>query len=382
VQTTTALAALCPDAGTPAQAAALAAQLGDEPQASRLAVAYLTQVRPRTFTGYRIELLLRRAPQLDTAVELALEWLDDGGLGQARTLLRLVALLPDSPVPYRSFLDPGRLADSELFPRLTGPHLDALLEGLSALALIDVTDGLLTMDSAVREVADRDNRDSGQRPAHLALLVTMVCAAAPVADLADTAVHVLWLVDKADVDLMANTCLLIGEVLAGQDRYGEARTIGAAVVAQTRRVLGPSHPRTLFGLTFLGGWTGNAGDPAAAHELLAEVTDTYRQIPDLDDPDVLVAFSNRAYWAEKSGNAVAARDAFTQLVLIRSRQSGPEDPDVLYDRGELAHWTGMAGDAAGAHALFCELLPDFERTWGPDAADVLALREAITRWER
>ncbi|WP_436532777.1 tetratricopeptide repeat protein [Actinoplanes sp. HUAS TT8] len=379
MQTLAALVALCPGSGTPAQAAALATQLGDDPQAGRLAVTYLT-AGARTFTGYRIELLLRRTPQLDTAIELALERLDDEGLGQAHTLLRLLALLPDSSVPYRWFVKSDRLADSELFPRLTGPHLDALLDGLSALALIDTTADLLTMDPAIREFADRDNRDSGQRPAHLALLATLVCAAAPAAELADTAVHVLQLVDDADVDLMANTCLLIGEILAGQDRYDEARTISAAVVARTRRVLGASHPRTLFGLTFLAGWTGNAGDPAAAHDILAEVTDTYRQIAGRDDPDVLVAFSNRAYWAEKSGDAVAARDAFTDLVLIRTGQSGPDDPDVLYDCGALAQWTGMAGDAARAHALFRELLPDFERIWGPDAPDVVAMREAITRW--
>jgi hypothetical protein len=72
VQTPAAFAGLCPDAGSPAQAAALAAQLGDTPHGCRLAAAYLNRAPAGTFTGYRIELLLRRAPQLDTAVDQAL----------------------------------------------------------------------------------------------------------------------------------------------------------------------------------------------------------------------------------------------------------------------------------------------------------------------
>jgi hypothetical protein len=371
VQTPAAFAGLCPDAGSPAQAAALAAQLGDTPHGCRLAAAYLNRAPAGTFTGYRIELLLRRAPQLDTAVDLALELLDDEGLGQARTLLRLLALLPDSPVPHGLLLNAGLLAASELFPRLTGPHLEALLDGLAGLALVDLTDGTPTMDPAVRAFADRDSRDSGQRPAHVALLAELAC----------TAVHVLELVESTEVDGLADGFLLIGEALAGEGLHEEARLIGTVVVAQTLRVLGPTHRRTLFGRTFLAGWTGNAGDPAGAHAILAEVTETYRQTVGPDDPDVLVAFSNRAYWAEKSGDAVAARDAFAELVPIRTGQSGPGDPDVLYDRGGLAHWTGMAGDAATAHVLFAELLPDFERAFGAGAEDAVAMREAIKRWE-
>jgi hypothetical protein len=110
----------------------------------------------------------------DALTELALERLDDEGLGQARTLLRLLALLPDSA-------------------------------------------------------------------------------------------------DSTDVDLLANACLLIGEVLAEEGRYGEAQAIGTAAVAETRRVLGSTHPRTRYGLTFLAAWTGRAGDAATARALFAEL---------------------------------------------------------------------------------------------------------------
>ncbi|WP_146164326.1 hypothetical protein [Pseudosporangium ferrugineum] len=388
METTPVLTALCPEAGTPAQAAALAAQLGDEPLGARLAAAYLARVRG-TFTGYRTVLLLPPAPQLDTAIELALERLDDEGLGQARTLLRLLAVLPGAPVPYPELLDLELLADSELFPRLTGPHLAALLDGLAGLALVEMaTAGTLTMDPAVREFADRDGRDSGQRPAHVAQLGDLIVAAPPRV-VAAVAAHFLGLVvedrvddeDTAEVDRIANTCLHVGDALAEDERFGEARAVGTAVVAVARRVLGPAHRRTLLALTFLAGWTGHDGDPAGAHALLTEVTATYRPVADPIDPDALVAFANRAYWAARAGDAVAARDAYSELVPLRTRQAGPDDRDVLFDRGELAHWTGMAGDAAAAHAQFSALLPEFERTWGADAEDVVAMREAITRWE-
>ncbi|MFI1996704.1 hypothetical protein [Actinoplanes sp. NPDC020271] len=161
------LAALCPQAGSPPQAAALVGQLGGDPLLCRMAAAYLaragraTGIQPMisTFTGYRVEVLLRDAPPRDTAAELVVEQLNDEGLGQARTLLRLLAVLPAAPVPYRMLLDAEQLAGDELFPRLTAAHLEALFEGLTGLALIDrPTPETLVADPGVAAFAEVDGR--------------------------------------------------------------------------------------------------------------------------------------------------------------------------------------------------------------------------------
>jgi hypothetical protein len=393
------LAALCPRAGSPVQAAALVTQLGGIPLHSRMAAAYLirtgrdagTPPAVSTFTGYRVETVLRNAPPLDAAVELALERLDEEGLGQTRTLLRSLAVLPPTPVPYRMLLDPDLLAGNELFPRLTAQHLEALLDGMTDLALIDrETPETLTVDPRIGAYMQGEARRSGQWPSHLLLMAELINAATAAPEtsgpLAPAAEHVFRSLvredhDPDDVDLLANACLHIGETLASAGRFAEARAIGMAVVAGARRVLGPTHTRTLLGTTFLAGWTGNGGDPAAACDLLVEVVAAYRPVPDPVDPDTLIAFSNLAYWAGKAGDAAAARDANAELVLLRTRAAGPDDLDVLFDRGELAHWTGMAGDAAAAHDMFTALLPDLERALGSNAEDVVALRKAIIRWE-
>jgi hypothetical protein len=383
------LAALCPGAGSPAQAAALVEQLGDV----RLAAAYLVRAgrdagtRPviGTFTGYRVEVLLRGAPPLDTAIELALEQLDDEGLGQARTLLRLLAVLPAEPVPYRMLLDPGLLAGDELFPRLTAAHLEALLDGLTDLALIDrPTPETLTLEPAIGAYAEADGRRSGQRPAHLALLTELLSTATD-GPLAPAAIHVFRsLVDEDpdpnDVDLLANACLNIGAALASAEQFAQARAIGAVVAAGAQRILGPAHSRTLLATTFLAGWTGKAGDPVAARALLAGVTAAYRPVVDPVDSDALTAFINLAHWAGESNDADAARDAYAELIPLRTRVDGPDDPEVLFYRAELAHWTGVAGDGAAALALFTALLPDLERVLGPDADDVAVTRRAIIHW--
>ncbi|MEU7921951.1 hypothetical protein [Micromonospora zamorensis] len=392
MQTLPELIALCPEAGSPRQAAALVSQLGGAPLLCRLAGAYLARAQEGraeepmlgTFTGYRTEVLMRAGagPQRDAVIGLALERLDDDGLGQAHTLLRLFGVLPDAPVPYQLLLDPALLAESELFAGLTGPHLEALIDGLVGLALVERTAaGELSLDSEIREFANHDGEDSGQRPAHVALLAKLIIRS-PRCEVAAAAAHVFRIAaeesgDPGEVDVLADACLLVGDALASDGRFGEARVIGEAVVAGTRRLLGPTHHRTLFGTTFLASWTGDAGDPAAAHELLCEVAAAYGPIPDTDS---LVAFANRAYWAAKSGDVVAARDAYAELVPMRTLMARPDDPELLVDRTELARWTGAAGDAVAARDAFAELMPLLTRLLGPDDPELLNLRAEFARW--
>ena len=91
------------------------------------------------------------------------------------------------------------------------------------------------------------------------------------------------------------------------------------------RVLGPEHPDTLTARHDLAGWTGEAGDPAAA------------------------------------------RDLYAALLPVRERVLGPEHPDTLITRRQLARWTGEAGDPAAARDLFAGLLPVRERVSGAGA---------------
>jgi NB-ARC domain len=149
-------------AGTPVQAAALAARLGGLALALRLAGAYLADADRiplpgsiTTFTAYQEALEAgtlgavfdHPAGSLSEAEtrniigqtwELSLAILDDRGLGQARTLLRLLSILANAPVPYQLLLDPAVMAASPLFPALDELRMRELLHALAGVALIDL----------------------------------------------------------------------------------------------------------------------------------------------------------------------------------------------------------------------------------------------------
>jgi hypothetical protein len=49
-----------------------------------------------------------------------------------------------------------------------------------------------------------------------------------------------------------------------------------------------------------------------------------------------------ARWTGQAGNPAAARDLLAQLLPVRERVSGPEHPDTLLARANLDRWTEKA----------------------------------------
>ena len=77
-----------------------------------------------------------------------------------------------------------------------------------------------------------------------------------------------------------------------------------SLAAHQRASPGPEHPHTLNDRSNLARWTGEAGDPAGAHDQLAA------------------------------------------LLPILERFYGPEHPETRATRDNLAYWIGQAEDAA------------------------------------
>src|SRR5688500_12388439 len=90
-----------------------------------------------------------------------LDELDRRGLGQAETLLRMLCLLPDTPVP-RTVLAPDLMAGSELFWGLTARRLDDLIEGLESCGLVNVDARALWLDRETAAAARSGLDQSGQ----------------------------------------------------------------------------------------------------------------------------------------------------------------------------------------------------------------------------
>jgi len=53
-----------------------------------------------------------------------------------------------------------------------------------------------------------------------------------------------------------------------------------------------------------------------------------------------------ALWTGEAGDPAAARDLLAALLPLRERVLGPEHPATLDARARLIHWTGQAGDPA------------------------------------
>ena len=76
------------------------------------------------------------------------------------------------------------------------------------------------------------------------------------------------------------------------------------------RVLGPEHRHTLTARTHLARWTGEAGDAAAARDLLATLLPVSERVLGPEHPHTLNVRANLARWTAQAGDAAAARDLF------------------------------------------------------------------------
>ncbi|MFE0147891.1 tetratricopeptide repeat protein [Nonomuraea sp. NPDC059007] len=67
-----------------------------------------------------------------------------------------------------------------------------------------------------------------------------------------------------------------------------------------------------------------------------------------EHPSTLAARANLAYWTGEAGDPAAARALYAELLPIRERVSGPEHPDTLTTRANLAYWSDQV-EARGLH---------------------------------
>ena len=187
-------------------------------------------------------------------------------------------------------------------------------------------------------------------------------------------------------------------------------------------MFGPEHPDTLTVRADLAGWTGKAGDPAAARDQFAALLPVRERVSGPEYPDTLDARHELAFWTGEAGDADGARDQYAALVPVCERVSGAEHPHTLTARDNLARWTGQArdrpppgtstprccrcasgcsarstrtpcapaatsptgpgmpGDPAAARDQYAALLPVYERVFGPEHPDTLRTRSNLADW--
>ena len=61
-----------------------------------------------------------------------------------------------------------------------------------------------------------------------------------------------------------------------------------------------------------------------------------------EHPDTLTTRGNLASWTGQAGDPAAARNLYAELLPVRERVLGPEHPHTLTTRRNLAYWTKKA----------------------------------------
>jgi hypothetical protein len=189
---------------------------------------------------------------------------------------------------------------------------------------------------------------------------------------------------RAVLDLTSSGIWQIALYLGAAGSYPAARDLFELIADAHDRsdTYGPEHRDTLAARNQFARWTGQAGDAAAAGDLLAALLPATRKVLGAEHPDTLSARDNLASRTGQAGDPAAARDQYAALVLVREKVPGAEHPETLTARSNLASWTGQAGDPAAARDQFAALVPVREKVLGAEHPDTLTARDNLAYWTK
>jgi hypothetical protein len=146
--------------------------------------------------------------------------------------------------------------------------------------------------------------------------------------------------------------------------------------------LDPDQPISLNLRHTLIEWAGLTGDSARARSLGAALVGDSERILGSDDLATAIARSSLARWTGKAGDVIQAREQASVVVADMMRVLGPDDRHTLLARINLARWTGEAGNAETARELAAAAAEDALRVLGADHRTTLVARATLAGWER
>ena len=187
---------------------------------------------------------------------------------------------------------------------------------------------------------------------------------------------------RAVLDLTSGGLWRIAQYLGESGSYAAARDLWQLIADghMESDAYGPEHRDTLVARSYLGFWTGQAGDAAGARDQLAALLPIEERVLGAEHHDTVMDRSKLAYSIGEAGDAAGARDQFAALVPVYEQVFGAENQETLRARANLAHWTGRAGDAAGARDQFAALLPVYEQVFSAEHPDILNARGNLASW--
>lgn len=415
-----------PDAGTDAEAEALAARLGGLPLALRAAGVALGSPTARLhgFTAYR-RALEADLPSLvgepsprgydpeaaRTVVrhtwDLSLDQLAREGAPLARPLLRQLAHFAEAPVPLDVITT--TLLAAALHREVTASALDQALSGLERHGLVGVVQEGSTMPTTPDGPApDGPAAGGGRTPAVVLHPLVREISALPAAppDTADYALavvgalgeavrrigaqgmagwpaarllahHVPLLLERDALVPFAQACALIdrlADVLGDAGAYALQLDLRQAVLDRRRDVLGADHPDTLTSRNHQANSLYSLGSHARAAQLHRDILADRTRVLGADHQDTLTSRSNLGFLLQHLGEYARAAALHEQTLADRTRTLGPDHPHTLTSRSNLANSLAGLGQYARAAALHERLAADRARLLGADHQRTLRSR--------
>ncbi|MEU0950038.1 tetratricopeptide repeat protein [Streptomyces canus] len=417
-----------PDAGTPAEAAALAGRLGYLPLLLHQAGLYLSRADrnppwpdkprcPRTFETYRVALADRLGELLDgctgqpsylphrratTTWDVTLDLLAEQRLPQARPLLRLLAHFADVPIPYTEVLSRPALHASSLFGLQPDTDLQQVVNALADYGLIttqppncggeDTVSYTATLHPLVAEATRTLDEVYARRGEYVTVAARGLYAAAARRDPRRPADWPFWWlavshlhhllglargIDTAHAtEALTRTAVACTEYAAEAGRYALAfaTTDQASPVAA---LLPPEH-RAVLSLCFeRARLTELVGDTAAAEAEYRHLLSTQRRILSDDDPDTLRTRHAIARVLDRRGDLNGAVAECRAVLNGRTHVLGTDHIDTLWTRHNLAWVLAQRGDLEAAETEYQAVLDDRSRTLGTDHPHTLYTRHAL-----
>jgi tetratricopeptide (TPR) repeat protein len=315
--------------------------------------------------------------------------------GRARHLLDLLAVLAPTGV------DPGLLQhlmwsdrpdlDLDGLDTKEGPDVDSLVAVLAGRSLTLPTTGdsdRIVVHRLVQRVVRERCQHTGTLDAVITAAITAVEAAAqqvsPWHDralLIEYALHAQTLLTHTvDDPNRGNGLALLGRFLRWLNdahSYTTSIAIGAAVVVESERVLGPDHTHTLRSRNSLAFAYMAVGRLEEAIGLFTRTLADFERVLGREHPNTLISRNNLAATYEAIGWLDEAMDLHTRTLADRERLLGPDHPDTLISRNNLARTYQAVGQLDEAIDLHVRTLADRERVLGRDHPETLNSRNNL-----
>ncbi|HKA97419.1 MAG TPA: hypothetical protein VKD66_14225, partial [Streptosporangiaceae bacterium] len=161
----------------------------------------------------------------------------------------------------------------------------------------------------------------------------------------------------------------------------EAREMLVALLPDLERVLGAEHLDTWRVRADLCLWTAEAGDEDELEEALRVLAPTVAELDRRLGPSHREVVGSRYVLARLTAEAglfAQARDQGTRLLRDHLQDFG--DDVAIELRAQVACWTGEVGDPAGARRQLTDLLAELESRDGPEHPLAAGVRGALDDW--